>query len=483
MLPNDVLVEIFYFYVNDRDMLKPWINEWLRLVHVCQRWRYLVFASPRRLHLQLASTGKFPFEIPNPLPAIPVVISKSDLYVPPRLLPDQRQVWSNRVGALHSEHHDRICQIHLSNIPNSRVETISTALQKPFPALTDLLLSTDGIAVLDIPDSFLGGSAPPLLRTLTLKRCSFPEAQKFLLSANHLVTLSLEDIPDSGYISPDALVTALSTMVRLETLQLEFRSPLSHIDPGTQHPPPPTRTILPALTRLRFKGVHEYSEYLMARMDAPLLYNLHVGFFVDLAFEVPQLYRLISLTEAFNTFHRAQMTISNVAMICRLSSSTRTIHYHGWLWLEIRSSRIHRQLSSVAQSCFLSLPPISGVEELEISPFSPMSELRWGNDMESETTRWLELLNPFAAVQNLTVSYEFMPHVSHALEIPNGDQVTEVLPALRNLFLRGRTWKPYQKAIKTFVVARRLSGRPVTVHHLDQNGGWEDITDDLVFEG
>jgi len=73
MLPDDVLVEIF-FYVNiatifdwdrDRDWDWDWDwrsvkNPWLALVHVCRRWRYLVLASPRRLNLRLEYGGHGP---------------------------------------------------------------------------------------------------------------------------------------------------------------------------------------------------------------------------------------------------------------------------------------------------------------------------------------------------------------------------------------------------------------------------------------
>src|SRR6266849_1377142 len=69
-LPDDVLLEIFDFYVvgyqdldpteivsGDQDTMRK-IRSWQSLVHVCRRWRGLVFASPRRLNLQLCCTTK-----------------------------------------------------------------------------------------------------------------------------------------------------------------------------------------------------------------------------------------------------------------------------------------------------------------------------------------------------------------------------------------------------------------------------------------
>jgi F-box-like len=45
MLPDDVLLEIFDFYVNkDKDKYyKNEIEAWQTLVHVCRRWRSVVF--------------------------------------------------------------------------------------------------------------------------------------------------------------------------------------------------------------------------------------------------------------------------------------------------------------------------------------------------------------------------------------------------------------------------------------------------------
>jgi len=65
-LPDDVLVEIF-LYVNGRR------NQWHTLVHVCHGWRYLVFASPRFLNLQLEYRGYRPMsEALDAWPVLPI---------------------------------------------------------------------------------------------------------------------------------------------------------------------------------------------------------------------------------------------------------------------------------------------------------------------------------------------------------------------------------------------------------------------------
>ena len=264
-------------------------------------------------------------------------------------------------------------------------------MQKPFPELTSLVVGSDDmVPVLVLPDSFLGGSAPDL-RELLLRSIPLPSPPNLLSSANGLVALSLSDIPDSGYISPDAMVTALTVMTRLEFLDLRFRSPRSRPDPASQPLPLPTPFVLPALTRLSFKAVHEYLEVLLARIDVPLLDHLAVIFFMDLNFDVPQLHRFIGRTEELKAFDRAKVSISDHSIQLLLDRKMRVLNYHGLLRLEIRCRVLERQLSSLAQVCSSSFPLISTLEELEIRHRK--------NDMEH--ARWQELLDPFTSLKNL----------------------------------------------------------------------------------
>src|SRR5258708_12815910 len=75
VLPDDVLLVTFYFYLvkyakRDKDTCR-----WQTLVHVCRRWRSLVFGSPRRLDLKLRCTLKTPArELLDIWPAFPLFI-------------------------------------------------------------------------------------------------------------------------------------------------------------------------------------------------------------------------------------------------------------------------------------------------------------------------------------------------------------------------------------------------------------------------
>ena len=87
--------------------------------------------------------------------------------------------------------------------------------------------------------------------------------------ANHLVSLRLENIPHSAYISPEA-------MVALPLCGDQPRIPQSQIPIPTISPQPsnprsaPTHT-LPALSEISFYGVSEYLEDFISRVDAPLI--------------------------------------------------------------------------------------------------------------------------------------------------------------------------------------------------------------------
>ena len=96
-LPDTALLDMFAFYVDESDYLEGWHV----LVHAYQRWRYLIFAPPRRLDLRLLCRGTTPVrEMLDFWPALRIAIlsnhteSKSHKYA------------DNIIAAL--EHNDRV---------------------------------------------------------------------------------------------------------------------------------------------------------------------------------------------------------------------------------------------------------------------------------------------------------------------------------------------------------------------------------------
>jgi hypothetical protein len=355
--------------------------------------------------------------------------------------------------------HDRVCKIDMMGIPNSLL-TEFVAMRDPFPALTFL-----GLAAYDenqpvLPDSFLVGSAPRL-RVLSLQNIPFPALGKLLLTTSDLVQLRLWRIPHSGYISPEAMATALSALTNLQEFVLHFQSPRSQTDRESRRMLPSTRVVLPALTNFRFKGDSEYLEDVVSRIDAPLLDNSHITLFNQALFHTPLLHHFISRTETFEAPRRANIYISSKGIYGALSQRSG-MGDHDMLRLGILCKPMDWQISSLTQVYNSSLSPLPTLEYLGISE-ARYSQPQWQDDLES--SQWLELLHPFTSVRNLELSKNLVRLIAPALGELDGERVAEVLPALQNIFVQGPPLVGHvQEAIEQFIAARQLSGRPITVH-------------------
>ena len=443
MLPDNAVLEIFDFYLDGAR-----IEAWITLVHVSRRWRSVVFGSPRRLNLRLACRARTPVrETVDVWPRFPIVISGND-----------NEEWGvdNIIAAL--EHNDRVCGVELWNVQSSQMEKVLAAMQEPFPALTYLdLVSKDKTGPV-IPDSFLGGSAPRL-RSLSLDRIPFSSLPRLLLSATDLVHLSLCGIPPSGYISPEAMIAGLSTLVRLKSLWLEFRSPLWE----SGRSPPPRRALLPALTHFEFKGFCEYFEDLVARIDTPLLDDLKITFSDLFIFDTAQLAQFISRTPKFKAPDEAYVKFS----ACDVSLTLpRRGTFDGTLHFAILCTDSLWQLSSLTQVCSSPLyqaliPTVQHLYILDAEFLRPC----WQDYVnEEESNQWLELLRPFTAVKDLYLHREFVPYFAATLQELGTESDAEVLPALQKIFLED-PWLSgsVREIIKQFVALRRLSGDPAVL--------------------
>jgi hypothetical protein len=437
------------------------IEVWQSLVHVCRRWRSVVFGSPHRLNLHLVCTSKTPArKTLDVWPALPVLIKDSNCLT---------QRADNLVAVL--EHKGRVDKIELFDVNSSPLKKVLAAMQEPFPQLTHLLLESHDETVPVLPNLFLGGSAP-CLQSLWLDRIPFPGLPKLLLSATYLVHLNLLNIPHSGYISPEAMVTALSTLTRLGLLSLGFQSPQSFPDQESRRPPSLTRTFLPALTSLKFKGASEYLDVLVAHVDTPGLNHLDITFFNQILFDTPQFIQFVSRTPKLKAPERALILFDVGGAMVNLLSRTSG---YGYSNLRISCRELDWQVSSLEQVCSSCLPPFSTLEDLYIyeAPYlqpdrrdtldNTLYNIRNTQD-NIENTLWLELLHPFTAVKNLYLSEEFARHIAPALQELVGRNTTEVLPILQNMFLEGlQPSGPVQESIRKLVTARQVTALPITV--------------------
>lgn len=129
MLSDDVLLEIFDSCRKCRDYTCHDVWKWHLLVHVCQRWRQVIFASPHRLNLQLLCTSGTPVRR-NLSIWLPFPIAMEYFFFLKSGLPPEDE--DNVIVAL--KHPNRVCYVKLG-LTNPQLGRVATAMQEPFPVL------------------------------------------------------------------------------------------------------------------------------------------------------------------------------------------------------------------------------------------------------------------------------------------------------------------------------------------------------------
>jgi F-box-like len=425
-LPDEILINIFdfsRFASFDRGPYMwpvSWPKTWHNLVHVCRRWRSVVFSSPLRLDVRLYVTGRTSVkEMLDIWPPLPIAISSYGL-------------GDNILAAL--EHRDRICRINLRTESLANFERLSAVMQKPFPVLKGFFLGSL-VHMPALPVGFLEGSTS--LKVLSLTCIPFPTLPQLLLSCNHLSVLQLLKISDLGYISPEAMVTGLSALTMLKYLSIDFGESRT-----IRGPPGPllTRTILPALTQFKFMGVYAYLEDLLARIDAPQLKTLKITFRQCPA----DTRQVVSHSQTLGPFHRAKVTFSLTSVDIQLYPSEET-DPPTTFELSLCEVELGQQIASLAQLCTLSSPLLSSVTELDIESDESFSHLV-EEDLEvlMDNPEWLVFFHSFVVVRYLSLNYEIQSCIVSSLRSLLGDteeSMTKILPNFRNLFLHHGTWR------------------------------------------
>ena len=356
-------------------------------------------------------------------------------------------------------HHNRICEIYLCYLTRLQFQRFSSAMQVQFPALIHLMLGLvdDGYPAPDLPDEFLGGSAPGL-QSLELFAIGFPALPKLLLSATNLVNLTLSYTPLSQYVLPEAIVTGLAVLANLKSLIIVFYPVPSLPDPEIRRLPPPTRIVLPALTRFEFQGISEYVEDLVNRIDAPLLDCIGITIFHQLTFDIPQVARFMRRTAKFQALDETHVdffyNVNFDQCVVQVESLLSTKAFDDKSALTILHRESDGLFLSLAQVFTSFIPSIYMVERLYL-----YGRPQWQDDAEG--IQWLEFFRPFTAVKNLHISQYFARFFALALQDLVGERAGDVLPALESILLEDPD--PVEAAIGPFVAARQLSGHPVAV--------------------
>jgi hypothetical protein len=198
----------------------------------------------------------------------------------------------------------------------------------------------------------------------------------------------------------------------------------------------------------------DYSEDFLARIDTPVLDQLHITFFMDLVFDIPHFKQFVGRAKRLSPSKAAKLWFDPRSIRLELDQPRG-------LSLEVRCNRIDWQLYSMALVCGQLLPFISSIGRFDLFWGDISLESQGKDDMES--TQFLEILQPFTTIRRLHVSKTLVPLIVPALKELIGESATEVLPNLRDLSLAAMSGS-IQEDIQPFIEAQRLSGQPVAVH-------------------
>ena len=436
-LSDKVLLKIFRYFLD----ASP--RYWIRLVHICHKWRRIVFEARQPLSLRLFCTHGTPvLKTLDFLPSLPIVVEYGGS---PALSPPTQKDGDNIVAAL--KRSERVHSITLT-VTSSLLKKLST-LEGPFLELEDLILSRDSAVPLTLPRTFRWG---PRLRRLHLTSIAFPALLQ-LLSSSNLVDLRLHDVPNISHISPETLMKPLSGMSRLRSFSLHF--PAAAATYRAPSPPYEGHFVLPTLTRLYFRGITRYLEDLVAIIDAPQLEDFEITHFDDPISCHPKLCEFINRMEMHKSHSRAQVSFSKDTVSISLMQPGGP----AWLRLEICCKLSSIQLCFMARICVEFSPFLLNVTDLRISSTGP----EWPEMVY--LGRWLEMLDSFSGVTRLHLDAKCLTNVTHIL-LALERRPKNVLPALHKLYIpQAMHPATLTTSVVSFISSRHLSGHPITVEY------------------
>ena len=427
---------------------------WFKLIQVCRRWRYLVFASASHLRLSLVCTRGTPVaDMLAHSPPLPLIIKHSD---------EAREMTAEDEEGiiLALQHRDRVCRVSLQ-IPTSNLQKVLLTMDDEFPILEYLDIGPQikhNMGFL-LPKTFQA----PHLRHLLLINFAIPIRSPLLTTAVGLVSLIIEWIHSSAYFRPNDLLQRLSLMPQLEVLGIGFHSPVPNREVEMQLLDTLTMThiSLPNLRSFAFAGVTAYLEALLPRMAVPLLKQLEIIFFNQVTFSVPHLLQFISTKENLR-FRSAEFRFSSRELAMHVYPGYGPVTYT--LGIRVRCPHLDWQVASAAQIYDALRTSFSAVERITLwyeSVFTPLED----RENAADRTHWRELLRSFGNVKTLYVaSNDLVMPVSHCLRPDGEESLMELLPELKELKYGDITSRSSTGLdFTSFIDAREKAGHPVTL--------------------
>ena len=349
----------------------------------------------------------------------------------------------------------RLFHIDLTLYP-SQMDEVVILMDEHFPMLKHLSLSypypnSPARTLPNFPKGFLA----PNLRHLSLPNISPPRRLRFLTSTVFLVTLKLHSIQASSYVRPRVLVARLGSLPLLEELFIGFSIPIPR--PSTEREllgEQRTPVTLPSLKILRFYGVGAYLESLVAQIRAPLLEQVFIGLFNQVAFELPHLFYLLNITEVFKlSYARVSFRYDEVRVLVSTSADGLGRSVPKPFYLRVRCKPLDWQIDCAAQICHALIPTLSGVEELTLDDYEEIpTEMQNG---AIDSTTWQDLLRPFIGVKQLYIYPVLLEELSRALQADEVGTDPGFLPNLQSII------HAKDNRFTSFIDTCQAVGRPV----------------------
>jgi hypothetical protein len=434
-LSDEVLLAIFRYYLDECPRL------WPRLVHICRKWRRLVFASKRDLHLRLFCTHGTPvMKALNCWPALPIVVQYGGSLELDAPAPEDDD---DIIAAL--KHSNRVTSISVT-ITNPLLEKLS-AIERPFSELEDLILFSHDSVLPTLPSAFGRGTR---LRRLHLTRLAFSAIPLLLYSSMNLVDLRLHEVPNPWLSSPEALTDALSEMALLQSLSLHFL-PTGRLGVS---PPSRKRVVLPSLTLFDFQGITKYLEDFLAGINAPLLGDIEATFFKeDIMSDLSQLGKFIDRMKIHKSYPQAHILSSERSIsISFIQPGVPTS-----IRLHVLCELFSEQLYSMTRLFILFSAFLAYVEDLRISTTRQPTQ-----EDDAYSGEWSRSINLFRGVKWFHLDGSSSMTIVRALQQPN----ETVLPAMHKLYVPPMPRHALlSEEVVSLMTSRRLSGRPIAVEY------------------
>ncbi|KAN0128565.1 hypothetical protein V8E53_013610 [Lactarius tabidus] len=452
-LPEDVLVEIFNAYRQLHE-LQPdyetlWNGEegWMKLAHVCLRWRRVVLSSSSHLRMHLLFTPRRPSKAPmlKSLPRLPILVDYS------------AAAWTEKeenqaLAAL--RHRGGVRGITLRGpCPTS----LHKALRRPFPELESFQIcptyDSDHHHELVLPAMLLSGSAPRL-RRLILQQVTPASLSPLLSFTTGLVELAIT-IKGSDTSPPiPSLVRNLQRMSRLRRLELNLLYRPEALYLTFDHPPLSASAgagvALPKLTHLTYTAHRSYLQELVGGMATPSLQHLD-GKLLSRAhndFLIPHLCKFIKDTAS--PFNAVRLEFSHWDVEFYGSHSSSDKHFRITIPEDAPLEQLGPELSGQLYS----------VEELVVTS----DTIRWFTEQRSRRDFWRRFFCHAPQVKSLQLPGEMALDIAESFEQDDQQTLLDLLPALERIEVRslvgeGDHYATIRGAFKPLVAARKKAGR------------------------